>query len=225
MAYIYLEELKECLPIILSDWIEPGDEGWEWIFQEIEQKCHVGKKKKKEPVNCGTCKYFVSNNGVGHCDGGVPCYGHSQWEKKKDKKPKKKDMQNAMEIAIVAHQNDINELTKKVDELNNKISNLSDRYTVMVERVNKMHQDISAAKSMAETAKQRTEVDYSKYSGKSDGKIGYDNTNNDVNQWQINNKCASCKHIRTETYDQPCVVCCYNGMNISGMDKWEEKDE
>lgn len=116
MAYITLNEIKEILPKILTYWIDKDDESWEWIFNKIEQKCHVGKKKK-------------------------------------DKKPKKKDMQNAMEIAIMAHRNDIN-------ELNNKITNLSDRYTVMVEIVNKMHQDVSAAKSMAEIAKNRTEVKY-----------------------------------------------------------------
>ena len=210
MAYIYLEELKECLPIILSDWIEPGDEGWEWIFQEIEQKCHVGKKKKKEPVNCGTCKYFVSNNGVGHCDGGVPCYGHSQWEKKKDKKPKKKDMQNAMEIAIVAHQNDINELTKKVDDLKKYATdNLNSR-------INTLFYDVSAAKSMAETAKQRTEVDYTKCS--QNNKEKYDQPITAAN------KCGSCKHLSKQPIDQPCIGCCYNGMNISGMDKWEAKE-
>lgn len=176
MAYIYLEELEKILPGILDQWIDKDDESWEWIFQEIEQKCHVGKKKK-------------------------------------DKKPKKKDMQNAMEIAIMAHRNDINELTKKVDVLNNKISNLDDRHAALVERVNHIRSDITAAKSMAEIAKQRTEVDYSKYSGKSDGKISY------------GNKCASCKHISLQPLDQPCAGCCYNGTNISGMDKWEAKDE
>lgn len=120
MAYIYLEELKEHLPVILSDWIEPGDESWEWIFQEIEQKCHVGKKKK-------------------------------------DKKPKKKDIQNAMEIAIMAHRNDINELNDKISRLND----ICNAHTVRLDRIS---QDITAAKSMAEIAKNRTETDYSKIS-------------------------------------------------------------
>lgn len=120
MAYITLEELKKILPGILSDWIWVDSERWEWIFQEIEQKCHVGKKKK-------------------------------------DKKPKKKDMQNAMEIAIMAHRNDINELTKKIETL-------GDKYTKLVDRVNNMNRDINVAKSMAETAKQRTEVDYTQAS-------------------------------------------------------------
>lgn len=46
MAYIYLEELKEILPGILDQWIDKDDESWEWIFQEIEQKCHIGKHLK-----------------------------------------------------------------------------------------------------------------------------------------------------------------------------------
>lgn len=161
MAYITLEELKEHLPVILSDWIEPGDEGWEWIFQEIEQKCHVGKKKK-------------------------------------DKKPKKKDMQNAMEIAIMAHRNDIN-------ELNNKISKLNDICNAHTVRLDNISRDITAAKSMAETAKQRTEVDYSKYSGKSKEKI-----------------CNTCKHAEPIDSCRECVYlsdCCINNMS-----HWEAKE-
>lgn len=131
MAYITLKELKKILPDILDQWIDEDDESWEWIFQGIEQKCHVGKKKK-------------------------------------DKKPKKKDIQNAMEIAIMAHRNDINELTNKVSKLND----ICNAHTI---RLDRMMSDITAAKSMAQTAKQRTEVDYSKYSGKSDGEISYCN--------------------------------------------------
>lgn len=171
MAYIYLEELKECLPIILSDWIEPGDESWEWIFQEIEQTCHVGKRLKGK-----------------------------KWRKKLD------SMVETHSTVLSAHRNDINELTKKVDELKRYvIDNLSPR-------INSLSNDVEAAKSMAQTAKQRTEVDYSKYSGKSDGEISY------------GNKCASCKHVLAQPLDQPCVGCCYNGINISGMDKWEAKE-
>ena len=38
------------------------------------------------------------------------------------------------------------------------------------------------------------------------------------------NKCGSCKHLLVEPFDQPCIGCCYNGINISGLDKWEAKD-
>lgn len=211
MAYIYLEDLKEILPGILVHWIDKDDESWEWIFQRIEQKCHVGKKSKKK---------------------------------------KKVSKIEAIEIAIMAHRNDIN-------ECNRKITNLSDVYTEKVQqmqltindlRAEVMHlrSEITAAKSMAETAKQRTEVDYSKYSGKSDGEIGYskeakklnEELNNmsteDIIQWRnehesdrsrANKQCASCKHKTVGSYDQPCIGCCYNGMNISGMDRWEAKDE
>lgn len=122
MAYIYFDDLKEILPVILSDWIEPGDEGWEWIFQEIEQKCYLGKKKK-------------------------------------DKKKRKTKIES---MVIAEQKNDINELTQRVKELSNKISNLSDKCITMRTRINRMDQDITAAKSMAEIAKNRTEVDYTK---------------------------------------------------------------
>lgn len=163
MAYIYLEELKEILPGILDQWIDKDDESWEWIFQEIEQKCHVGKKKK-------------------------------------DKKPKKKDMQNAMEIAIMAHRNDINELNDKF----NKLNDICNAHTVRLDHISR---DITAAKSMAQTAMCRTEVDYSKYSGKSDGE----------------KMCKTCKYSSNadgspKSFDTPpCDECNRNN-------KWEAKE-
>lgn len=163
MAYIYLDDLKKILPGILDSWIDKDDESWEWIFQEIEQKCHVGKKKK-------------------------------------DKKPKKKDIQNAMEIAIMAHRNDINELNDKVSKLND----ICNAHTVRLDNIGR---DISAAKSMAETAKQRTEVDYSKYSGKSDGKVSYSNPEN--------KDCKSCKYY-CGAYEH-CVTC-------KEYEHWEAKE-
>lgn len=176
MAYIYLKQLKEILPGILSDWIDSDDEGWKWIFQEIEQKCHVGKKEKKK---------------------------------------KKVSKIDAIEIAIMAHRNDIN-------ECNRKITNLSDVYTGKVQqmqltindlRAEVMHlkSEITAAKSMAETAKQRTEVDYSKYSGKSDGKISYCN--------ESDKDCKNCKYYcDTDIIKEPCITC-------STYEHWEAKDE
>lgn len=193
MAYIYLEELEKILPGILNQWMEK-DESVEWIFQEIEQKCHVGKKKKKSKKN----------------------------------------------VDIDALVKRLQDLNKEVEEMHrefidtkNNVTQLGLSMKDMGSEIKHIREDCKAAKSMAETAKQRTEVDYSKYSGKSDGTVSYDSTSEDINQWcnehesdrsRFNNKCASCKHIRTEPYDQPCIGCCYNGMNISGMDKWEAKE-
>lgn len=181
MAYITLEELKEILPKILTYWIDKDDESWEWIFQEIEQKCHIGKKSKKK---------------------------------------KKVSKIEAIEITIMAHRNDINELTKKVDELNNRINNLNERHVDLTSRVNRIYSDVTAAKSMAETAKQRTEVDYTKCS-QTDNKYKIRKCDQPIT---AANKCGSCKHLSKLSIDQPCIGCCYNGMNISGMDKWEAKE-
>ena len=73
---------------------------------------------------------------------------------------------------------------------------------------------IEQVRSMAQTAKQRTEVDYTKCSKKDDKEI-----------WNPIEGCHTCKHISLQPLDQPCISCCYNGMNISGTDKWEAKDE
>ena len=161
MAYIYLKELKKILPGILDQWIDKDDESWEWIFQEIEQKCYVGKKEKKK---------------------------------------KKVSKIDAIEIAIMAHRNDINELTNKVSKLND----ICNAHTVRLDRIS---QDITAAKSMAQTAKQRTEVDYSKYSGKSDGKVSYSNPEN--------KDCKSCKYY-CGAYEH-CVTC-------KEYEHWEAKE-
>lgn len=134
MAYITLKELKKILPGILDQWIDEDDESWEWIFQEIEQHCHVGKKKVKKTWK-SYAEDYVSGFRSDICD-------LNDWLK---------------------------ELNKKYDELNNKIRNLGDSYTSMAAKISHMNSDINAAKSMAETAKRRTEVDYSKYSDKSDG--------------------------------------------------------
>ena len=123
MVYITLDELKEILPEILDQWIDEDDESWEWIFNEIEQKCHIGKKKK-------------------------------------DKKQKK-------------YAERLDELTRKVDvvtpqliaDLNSRVDELR-KYTTdnLSSRINRLSNDIEVAKSMAQTAKQRTEVDYTKCS-------------------------------------------------------------
>ena len=175
MAYICLEELEKILPVILDQWIDKDDEGWKWIFQEIEQKCPVGKRLKGK-----------------------------KWRKKLD------SMVNTHSTVLSAHRNDINELTKKVDDLKKYATdNLNSR-------INTLFYDVSAAKSMAETAKQRTEVDYTKCS--QNNKEKYDQPITAAN------KCGSCKHLSKQPIDQPCIGCCYNGMNISGMDKWEAKE-
>ena len=175
MAYICLEELEKILPVILDQWIDKDDEGWKWIFQEIEQKCPVGKRLKGK-----------------------------KWRKKLD------SMVETHSTVLSAHRHDINELTKKVDDLKKYATdNLNSR-------INTLFYDVSAAKSMAETAKQRTEVDYTKCS--QNNKEKYDQPITAAN------KCGSCKHLSKQPIDQPCIGCCYNGMNISGMDKWEAKE-
>ena len=130
MAYITLNELKEVLPIILERWIDEDDESWEWIFQEIEQKCHIGTKRKGK-----------------------------KWKKYvEDDIYQMKSMADTHSVVLNAHRNDINELTKKVDELKKYATdNLSPR-------INRIDNDVAAAKSMAQTAKQRTEVDYTQMS-------------------------------------------------------------
>ena len=148
MAYIYLEELKKILPGILDQWIDKDDEGWKWIFQEIEQKCHVGKRLKGK-----------------------------KWQKKMMEDINKLYARSSVDNA------DIGMLAVEVKQLKTSIAALRD--------------DIKAAKSMAETAKQRTEVDYSKYSGKSDGKISYCNPED--------KDCKSCKYY-CEPYEH-CVTC------------------
>ena len=43
-----------------------------------------------------------------------------------------------------------------------------------------MNQDVNAAKTIAKIAKDRTDIDYSKYSGKSDGNINYNKEKSDA---------------------------------------------
>ena len=152
MASIELEELKKILPDIFNAWMDGDDESWEWIFQEIEQKCHVGKKKKGKKQK----KHI----------------------ERVDELTKKVD--DIIPKIMGDFDARINAQTKRVDGLSNKISNLSDKYTTMVTKVNRMYQDVGAAKSMAKTAKDRTQVDYSKYSGKSDGNINYNKEKSDA---------------------------------------------
>ena len=171
MAYITLEELKEILPGILDQWIDEDDEGWEWIFQEIEQKCHVGKR----------------------------CKG-KKWKKKIE------DYISALKEDICDLNDWHSELNKKYDELRKQISTLDCKITAAFI-------DARAAKFAAQTAKQRTEVDYSKYS-------------------QKDNKCASCKYKNKMPFDQPCVDCYYNrgiALKIDGSvnnnnNKWEAEE-
>lgn len=131
MAYITLDELKEILPEILNQWLDENDESWEWIFQEIEQKCYIGKK----------------TNG-------------KKWKKKLREDVNELTLKvNVITPRLIADSNDqIDKLTKKVDELKGYLTdNLSPR-------INRLSNDVEDAKSMAQTAKQRTEVDYSNMS-------------------------------------------------------------
>ena len=167
MAYITLEELKEILPGILDQWIDEDDKGWEWIFQEIEQKCHVGKR----------------------------CKG-KKWKKKIE------DYISALKEDICDLNDWHSELNKKYDELRKQISTLDCKITAA-------SIDARAAKFAAQTAKQRTEVDYSKYSSKSDGE----------------KMCKTCKyyvgdpnHLLLSKFDAPpCNSCNHNN-------NWEAKD-
>lgn len=36
--------------------------------------------------------------------------------------------------------------------------------------------------------------------------------------------CSTCKYMNTRLLDQPCCDCYHNGLNASGTDKWEDKD-
>ena len=141
MVYITLDELKEILPDIFNAWMDDNDESWEWIFQEVEKKCHVGKgkkDKKQKKDDVGTLKNDIS----------VLSDRSRELNKKVDEViPKIMGDFDAR----------INALTKRIDGLSNKVSNLSDKYITV-------SNDIRAAKLMAQTAKQRTEVDYTKCS-------------------------------------------------------------
>lgn len=222
MVYITLDELKEILPEILDQWIDKDDEGWEWIFNEIEQKCHIGakykgKKKKKHIENdISALKEYVDIYKEDICD-------LNDWYK---------------------------ELNKKVDELNNKVSNLSSSNVSMNSKINTLSNDIKAAKSMAQTAKQRTDVDYTKCSKeKSDADVEHDTlqevydrmvgrgaTKEEldgfidlINKYDalekkeipvVKKMCVTCKYFRSKAkFDNyPCNAC-------NGNDKWEAKDE
>lgn len=232
MAYIYLDELKEILPDIFNEWMDEGDESWEWIFQEIEQKCHVGKRhkgKKHKKDDVSTLKSDIS----------VLSDRSRELNKKVDEViPKIMGDFDAR----------INALTKRVDGLSNRISNVSDKYITL-------SHDVKAAKLMAQTAKDRTQVDYSKYSGKSDGNINYSKEKSDADVIQevynrmvgrgatleeldtfrnvikkynalekkeipvIKKMCETCKYDDgTLNFDDyPCGECNLN-------DKWEAKD-
>ena len=154
MAYIYLDDLKKILPGILDSWIDEDDESWEWIFQEIEQKCHIGKKGKKK--------------------------------KKFDKR-----------VDIDALINKFQQMDKDLKQAINNNTQLGLSMKDMGAEIRHIREDVKSAKSMAETAKQRTEVDYSKYSGKSDGKVSYSNSEN--------KDCKSCKYY-CGAYEH-CVTC------------------
>lgn len=125
MAYIYLEELKEILPEIMRDWIDEDDGSWEWIFQEIEQKCCVGKRLKGK-----------------------------KWKKKLQ------SMVDTHSTVLSAHRNDINKLESL---LKGNIDNVTQLGLTMKDwgaEIRHLRNEITAAKSMAETAKNRTEVKY-----------------------------------------------------------------
>ena len=125
MAYITLDELKKILPEIMSDWIDKDDESWEWIFQEIEQKCHIGKKKKG----------------------------------------KKKQIEEKFENLLA----EFDVYKKSTDGLQHENVQQGLSIKDIQAEVRRLRDDIKAAKSMAEIAKNRTQVDYTKYTGYTKG--------------------------------------------------------
>ena len=206
MVYITLDELKEILPDILDSWIGDDDGNWEWIFQEIEQKCHVGKKKK-------------------------------------NKKKQKKNVEDVISIlkSDICDLNDFHlELNKKVDELSYKVDGLDGSYSVTASKINRMEQDITAAKSMAQTAKQRTEVDYTKCSNeKSDADAvreiydrlaGRGATVEELENFRnLIEKYDAWEKKEIPVVEKMCVTCKYNGSfspcdECNHNNKWEAKN-
>jgi outer membrane murein-binding lipoprotein Lpp len=205
MAYIYLDELKEILPDIMSEKIWMDDKSWELIFQEIEQKCHVGKRKKDK----------------------------KKWKTKIESKI------NEHSAFLSVHKDDITELFKKVDTLDG-------RFHAIEFRVDSMGRDIGAAKSMAQTAKQRTDVDctkcskeksdadvvqnvYNRMAGRGATREELDIFRNLIQKYDALEKkeipvvkkvCVTCKYFRDKPKfdNHPCNAC-------NGNDKWEAKDE
>lgn len=213
MAYIYEDELKEILPEIMSNWIDKDDESWEWIFQEIEQKCHIGTK----------------------------CKG-KKWKKRIE------DYVSILKSDVCDLNDFHHELNKKVDQLNKEIEEMHrkhiDESNSMSREIARIHSDIRSVKSMAQTAKQRTEVDYTKCSKeKSDADVVQDVYNRMVGRGAtreeldtfrnliqkydalekkkivVGEYCETCKHNdgRVAFDKPPCNSCNYN-------DKWEAKD-
>ena len=212
MGYIYEDELKEILPEIMSDWIDKDDESWEWIFQEIEQKCYVGTNKKKG----------------------------KQW---------RKYIEDVISIlkSDISDLNDFHhELNKKVDELNKEVEEMRrkhiDEGNSMSREIARIHSDIRSVKSMAQTAKQRTEVDYTKCSkekseadvvqeiynrmaGRGATREELDTFRNLIQKYDalekkeipvVAKECDTCKYYGRDEHS-PCIACNHN-------DKWEAKD-
>ena len=207
MAYITFNELKEILPGILNSWIDEDDESWEWIFQEIEQKCYVGKKKKKNKKN----------------------------------------------VDIDALVKRLQDLNKEVEEMHrgfidtkNNVTQLGLSMKDMGAEIKHIREDCKATKSMAEIAKQRTEIDYTKYKQPisyglwSDCKKVIETcerfgaTKEELEQLDlimskyIRNpakttepveSCTTCKHYCDDDFiKEPCIVC-------ENYNCWEAKDE
>lgn len=220
MAYITLNELKEILPDILDQWIDEDDESWEWIFQEIEQKCHIGTKRKGK-----------------------------KWKKYiEDDIYQLKSMVDAQGTAIAAHRNDINKLASNLEGTVNNVTQLSLRLKDSVAEIQHLRADITVAKSMAQTAKQRTDVDYTKCSKeKSDADVvqevynrmsgrgatfeELDGFRNLIQKYDalekkeiqvIKKTCETCKHKNKRSIEYPCDVCGTRAPFY--YDRWEAKE-
>lgn len=146
---------------------------------------------------------------------------------------------NLITPRLIADSNDqVDELTKKVDELRRYLTdNLSPR-------INRLSNDVEDAKSMAQTVKNRTDIDYTQMSKKRSDADAVQNvfnkmkdrgaTKEELNTFRdlihkynaleerdicIKTKdCSTCKHNDLVFYNkQPCNSC-------NHYDQWEAKD-
>lgn len=196
------------------------DEGdLEYIFQAIEQMCYVGTNKKKG----------------------------KQWRTYIE------DVIGILKSDISDLNDFHHELNKKVDELNKKIEEMHrkhiDEGNSMSRELARIHSDIRSVKSMAQTAKDRTQIDYTKCSKeKSDADVVHDvvqevydrmagrgATKEELDDFiDLINKYDALEKKEIPVVKKMCVTCKYfrdkpkfdkhpcNTCN--GNDKWEAKD-
>jgi len=139
------------------------------------------------------------------------CYAGKPYKGKKWKKYVEEDISGFH--SDICDLNDwLKELDKKYDVIKfDELKKIKKEIMVLNTKMDVIRSEAKEAKLVAQTAKQRTEVDYSKYSGKSDGKINYCNPED--------KDCKSCKYYsNTEVIKNPCSAC-------EAYQYWEAKDE